>query len=176
VRKELGVRTIFNVLGPLTNPAGAKRQLMGVFSDELTEPIAHVLVNLGAERVMVVHAADGLDEISTTSETRISQFENGRVTTKTIKPEDFGIARAPMDDLLADSPAASAEVIRSVLAGQSSPARDIVLLNAAAGLFVAGKTDDMPSGLESAAESIDSGAAAEALDKLITFSSEDLFA
>ncbi|MCP4376286.1 MAG: anthranilate phosphoribosyltransferase, partial [bacterium] len=170
VRKELGVRTIFNVLGPLTNPAGAKRQLMGVFSDALTEPIANVLVNLGAERVMVVHAADGLDEISTTSQTRISQFDGGQVTTKTIEPEDFGITRATMDDLLVGSPEASAEMIRSVLSGQKTPARDIVLINAAAGLFVAGKTDDMHSGLEAAAASIDSGAASEALDKLIAFS------
>jgi anthranilate phosphoribosyltransferase len=172
VRRELGVRTIFNVLGPLTNPAGAKRQLMGVFSDELTEPIANVLANLGAERVMVVHAADGLDEISTTSETRISQFDGGVVTTMTIKPEDFGIQRAAMSDLLADSPEASAETIRSVLSGQSGPARDIVLLNAAAGLFVAGTSDDMQSGLEAAKVSIDSGAAADALDKLIKVSSE----
>jgi anthranilate phosphoribosyltransferase len=173
VRKELGVRTIFNVLGPLTNPAGAKRQLMGVFSDALTEPIANVLVNLGAERVMVVHAADGLDEISTTSQTRISQFDGDQVTTKTIEPEDFGITRATMDDLLVDSPEASAEVIRSVLSGQSGPPRDIVLLNAAAGLFVSGTANDMQSGLEAAAASIDSGAASEALDKLIAFSTED---
>jgi len=172
VRRELGVRTIFNVLGPLTNPAGAKRQLMGVFSDALTEPIANVLANLGAERVMVVHAADGLDEISITSKTRISQFDNGQVTTTTIKPEDFGIARAAMDDLLVDSPEASAGVIRSILTGQTGPARDIVLLNAAAGLFVAGKADDIQAGLEQAATSIDSGAAAEALDKLIKVSGE----
>ena len=173
VRKELGIRTIFNVLGPLTNPAGARRQLMGVFSDALTEPVARVLGNLGAERVMVVHAADGLDEISTTSETQVSLFDGGEVSTKVITPEDFGIERAAMDDLLVDSPEASADVIRAVLSGQSGPARDIVLLNAAAGLFVAGKADDMQSGLEKAAESIDSGAAAEALDKLIAFSSEE---
>ncbi|MDP6635265.1 MAG: anthranilate phosphoribosyltransferase [Phycisphaerae bacterium] len=173
VRRELGVRTIFNVLGPLTNPAGAKRQLMGVFSDALTEPIANVLGNLGAQRVMVVHAADGLDEISTTSETRISQFDDGQVTTRTVKPEDFGIQRAVMDDLLVDSPQASADVIRGVLSGQSGPARDIVLLNAAAGLFVAGTTDDMQSGLAQAAESVDSGSAAEALDKLIAASLQD---
>ena len=172
VRRELGVRTIFNVLGPLTNPAGAKRQLMGVFSSELTEPIANVLANLGAERVMVVHAADGLDEISTTSETRISQLDDGKVTTTSIKPEDFGIQRAVMSDLLADSPEASAETIRSVLGGQSGPARDIVLLNVAAGLFVAGATDDMHSGLDVAKVSIDSGSAAAALDKLIKVSSE----
>ena len=172
VRRELGVRTIFNVLGPLTNPAGAKRQLMGVFSDALTEPIANVLANLGAKRVMVVHAADGLDEISTTSETRVSQFDGEQVTTRTVTPEEFGVARANMDDLLVDSPEASAEVIRSVLDGQRGPARDIVLLNAAAGLFVAGKTDDMQAGLEAAAESVDSGAAADALAKLIAASAE----
>jgi len=173
VRRDLGVRTIFNVLGPLTNPAGAKRQLMGVFSDKLTEPIASVLANLGAERVMVVHAEDGLDEISTTSQTRVSQFDNGQLTTRTIKPEDFGIHRAAMEDLLVDSPEASAEIIRAVLAGQGGPARDIVLLNAAAGLFVAGKADDMQSGLKQAAQSVDSGAAARALDKLIEVSSEE---
>ncbi|MDP6045304.1 MAG: anthranilate phosphoribosyltransferase [Phycisphaerae bacterium] len=172
IRRELGVRTIFNVLGPLTNPAGAKRQLMGVFSDALTEPIANVLANLGAERVMVVHAADGLDEISTTSETRISQFDGEKVTTKTITPEEFGVARANMDDLLIDSPEASADVIRTILGGQSGPARDIVLLNAAAGLFVAGKADDMQAGLAMAAESIDSGAAAGALEKLIAATAE----
>jgi len=172
VRRELGVRTIFNVLGPLTNPAGAKRQLMGVFSRELTEPIANVLANLGAERVMVVHAADGLDEISTTSETQISQFDGDKVTTRTVSPEDFGIARASMDDLLADSPQASADVIRGVLGGQSGPARDIVLLNAAAGLFVAGKADDISAGLAIAAESADSGAAAGALAKLIETTSQ----
>jgi len=172
VRRELGVRTIFNVLGPLTNPAGAKRQLMGVFSDELTDPIANVLANLGAERVMVVHAADGLDEISITSETRISQFDGDQVTTKTITPEEFGIARASIEDLLVDSPAESAGVIRGVLGGQVGPARDIVLLNAAAGLFVAGKADDMQAGLTMAAESIDSGAAAGALDKLIVAAAE----
>ncbi len=172
IRRELGVRTIFNVLGPLTNPAGAKRQLMGVFSDALTEPIANELANLGAERVMVVHAADGLDEISTTSETRISQFDGEKVTTKTITPEEFGVARANMDDLLIDSPEASADVIRTILGGQSGPARDIVLLNAAAGLFVAGKADDMQAGLAMAAESIDSGAAAGALEKLIAATAE----
>jgi anthranilate phosphoribosyltransferase len=172
VRGELGVRTIFNVLGPLTNPAGAKRQLMGVFSDSLTEPIANVLANLGAQRVMVVHAADGLDEISITSETRISQFDGDQVTTSTITPEQFGFARASMDDLLVDSPQASADVIRAVLGGAAGPARDIVLLNAAAGLFVAGKADDMQAGLVLAAESIDSGAAAGALEKLIAATAE----
>ncbi len=172
VRRELGVRTIFNVLGPLTNPAGAKRQLMGVFSDSLTEPIANVLANLGAQRVMVVHAADGLDEISITSETRISQFDGDQVTTSTITPEQFGMARASIDDLLVDSPQASADVIRAVLGGAAGPARDIVLLNAAAGLFVAGKADDMQAGLTLAAESIDSGAAAGALEKLITATAE----
>ncbi len=138
----------------------------------LAEPIANVLANLGAERVMVVHAVDGLDEISTTSETRVSQFDGGQVTTTTITPEEFGIARASMGDLLVDSPEASAEVIRGVLAGQGGPARDIVLLNAAAGLFVAEKADDMKAGLTMAAESVDSGAAAGALEKLIAATAE----
>jgi len=169
-RKQLAVRTIFNVLGPLTNPAGARRQVMGVYDAALTEPIARVLGQLGAVAAMVVHADDGLDEISTTSETQVSEFANGQVATRKVTPEDFGLARAAMDDLLIDSAEASAEVIRGVLAGQGGPARDIVLLNAAAALAVAGRADDIAAGLGQAAESIDSGAAAAALDKLVAVS------
>ena len=170
VRKQLAVRTIFNVLGPLTNPAGARRQLMGVYDAALTEPIASVLGQLGAVRAMVVHADDGLDEISTTSETQVSEFADGQVTTRKIKPEDFGLARAAMADLLIDSAEASAEVIRGVLAGQAGAPRDIVLLNAAAALAIAGLADDMAAGIPQAAESIDSGAAAAALEKLVAIS------
>jgi len=171
VRKALGVRTVFNVLGPLTNPAGAKRQIMGVFDTALTEKIARVLGLLGAEHALVVHAADGLDEISITCETQISQFKDGQVTTQTIRPEDFGVPGGPMGDLLVESPAASAEMIRGVLGGKAGPPRNIVLLNAAAGLIVAGIAPDMTSGVEQAAKSIDSGAAAEALEKLVLISS-----
>lgn len=170
VRKALGVRTIFNVLGPLTNPAGAKRQVVGVFDAALTETIAEVLGALGAENAMVLHAEDGLDELSTTAETRISQFRDGQVTTRAVAPEDFGIARAKMDDLLVESPEQSAEVIRRVVDGDGGAARDIVLLNAAAGLAVAGRVGDIAAGIPVAAESIDSGAAKKALEMLVAAS------
>jgi len=171
VRKALGVRTIFNVLGPLTNPAGAKRQVMGVFDGALTETIARVLGLLGAEHALVVHGEDGLDEMTITSKTQISQFKDGEVTTQTVRPEDFGIPGSPMSDLLVDSPAESAEVIRGVLGGKTGPARRIVLLNAAAGLIVAGRAEDIISGARLAAEAIDTGAAAKALEKLVLISS-----
>ena len=170
VRKALGIRTIFNVLGPLTNPAGARRQLMGIFDGRLTEPIAKVLGALGAERVMVVHADDGLDEISITAETKISELKDGRVATRTVRPEDFDVPRAKMEDLLADSPERSAEVIRAVLSGAPGPARDIVLVNAAAALVVAGRAETIADGMPPAREAVDSGAAAVALDKLIATS------
>jgi len=170
VRKALGVRTVFNVLGPLTNPAGAKRQVMGVFDADLTETIARVLGALGSENAMVLHAEDGLDEISTTAATKISQFRNGRVTTRIVAPEDFGIARANMDDLLVESPAQSAEAIRRILGGDCGAARDIVLLNVAAGLSVAGRVEDTAAGIPVAAESIDSGAAKKALEMLVAAS------
>jgi len=170
VRKALGVRTIFNLLGPLTNPAGAKRQLMGVFDADLTETIAAVLGALGSEHAMVVHAADGLDEISCTCETKVSQWRAGRVSTRTIAPEDFGMKRSSMSDLLVASPEESAAAIGNVLAGKRGPARDIVLLNAGAAFVVADRAADMPEGIVMAAESIDSGTATEALAKLIAVS------
>ena len=177
VRKALAVRTIFNVLGPLTNPAGATRQVLGVFSADLTETIAHVLASLGAVRAIVVHAEDGLDELSITSPTKISELKNGQTKSRVIQPEDFGLPRSRMEDLLVESPEQSAERVRGVLAGQGTDgkgpagaARNIVLLNAAAALAVADKTADIPAGLALAAESIDSGAAAAALDRLVTIS------
>ncbi|MHC4984546.1 MAG: anthranilate phosphoribosyltransferase [Planctomycetota bacterium] len=171
VRKALGVRTIFNVLGPLTNPAGAKRQVMGVFDAALTETIANVHASLGSERAMILHADDGLDEISTTSPTKISELKDGKVTTRTVQPEDVGLARAKMDDLLVTSSDESAEIIRGVLSGKGKPAaRDIVLINAAAALTVADKADDLAGGLTIAAESVDSGAAEGALAKLVEIS------
>jgi len=170
VRKALAVQTIFNVLGPLTNPAGARRQVIGVFDGELTETIASVLGALGAERAMVVHAEDGLDELSTISPTKVSELIDGAVTTRTVQPEDFGLARARMEDIAVTSVSESAEIIRAVLSGGSGPARDIVLLNAAAALVVAGKADDVPAGLAAAAEAIDSGAAAASLERLVQVS------
>ncbi|HHH76629.1 MAG TPA: anthranilate phosphoribosyltransferase [Phycisphaerae bacterium] len=170
VRKQLGVRTIFNVLGPLTNPAGAKRQIMGVYDESLTETIANVLGKLGSQRAMVVHADDGLDELSITSPTKISELKNGLVTTYRVNCEDFSLTPASLDDLLVDSPEQSAQIIRTVLAGLPGPARDIVILNAGAALAVAGKAEDIAAGVTKAAESIDSGAAKNALEKLIEIS------
>ena len=165
VRKALGVRTIFNLLGPLTNPAGARRQLMGVFDGAYTE-------SLGSVRAMVVHAEDGLDELSTTAPTKVSEFRDGAVATATIRPEEFGIARGRLDDLLVTSAKESADVIRGVLSGSRGPARDIVVLNAAAALAVADRAATIPDGLAAAQASIDSGAAAGALEKLIRISNE----
>jgi anthranilate phosphoribosyltransferase len=170
VRKALGVRTIFNVLGPLTNPAGTKRQVMGVFDGKLTETLANVLGALGAVRAMVVHAEDGLDELSTISPTKISELENGKVTTRTVKPKDFGLNAATLEDISIGSAEESAAAIRSVLAGDPGPKRDIVLLNAAAALAVADKAPDIASGIPIAREAIDSGAAGEALEKLVQIS------
>ena len=170
VRKSLAVRTIFNVLGPLTNPGGARRQLMGVFDAALVETIAEVLAALGAERVMVVHAEDGLDEISTSSPTHLAELIDGKITTRTVKPEDFGLARARLDDLAVASAEDSAERIRALLAGKAGPDRDVVLLNAAAALAVAAKAETIADALPLAEKSIDSGAAAAALEKLVAIS------
>ena len=170
VRKSLGVRTLFNVLGPLTNPAGAKRQVMGVFDAALTEPIATVLGLLGARRALVVHADDGLDELATTSPTRISEWKAGRVTTRTVQPEEFGLPRAKLADLLIDSPEASAAMVLEVLAGRPGPARDIVVLNAAAALTVAELAETLDAAIALAERSINTGAANAALAKLVEVS------
>ena len=172
VRKALGVRTIFNLLGPLTNPAGARRQLMGVFDGAYTEIIAEVLGALGSLRAMVVHAEDGLDELSTTTPTKVSEFRGGAVATTTIRPEEFDLPRGKLQDLLVTSAKESADVIRGVLSGARGPARDIVVLNAAAALAVADRAATIRDGLAAAQASIDSGAAAGALEKLIRISNE----
>ncbi|MHC4983804.1 MAG: anthranilate phosphoribosyltransferase [Planctomycetota bacterium] len=173
VRKQLGVRTIFNVLGPLTNPAGAKRQVMGVFDGALTETIAKVLGALGAVRAMVVHAEDGLDEISTTGITRISELKDEKVTTRAIQPEDFDLPRTSLEELMVESAEHSAEVIRRVLEGEKGPARDIVVLNAAAALAVADKANTIRDAMPLAEEAINSGAATQALEKLIEISNSE---
>ncbi|MCY2927162.1 MAG: anthranilate phosphoribosyltransferase [Planctomycetota bacterium] len=170
VRKALGVRTIFNLLGPLTNPAAARRQVMGVYEAGLTATVAEVLGALGAVHAMVVHAEDGLDELSTTSATTISHWRRGRVIVETATPEDFALPRARLEDLLVNSAAESAEVIRGVLAGARGAARDIVLLNAAAALTVADVAPTIVAALPMAAESVDSGAAAKALATLVEVS------
>lgn len=170
VRKALGVRTIFNVLGPLTNPAGAKRQLMGVFDAGLTETIARVLGRLGSEHALVVHADDGLDEVSCTGATQAAEWVRGEVVPRTIVPEDVGLQSWPLEELLVESPAESAARVAAVLDGEAGACRDIVLLNAGAALLVADAVKDLETGVARAAESIDGGAAAGALARLIEIS------
>jgi anthranilate phosphoribosyltransferase len=169
-RRELGVRTAFNLLGPLTNPAGARRQLVGVPRPELTELVARSLSMLGAERAWVVHGADGLDEISTTGYTKVSECRDGAVNTFYIHPADVGLTKAPPDALRGGDAVQNAAIARAVLGGEHGPARDIVLLNAAAALLVSGSEQTIAAGLARAADAIDSGRAASVLERLISVS------
>jgi len=169
-RRELAVRTVFNILGPLTNPAGARRQLLGVFSDELVETLAGVLRELGARRAMVVHSADGMDELSVCGETLVAELDDGRIETRRVAPEDFDIERSPVEPLLVGGPEESAELIRTVLDGAPGPARDIVLLNAGAAIYVGGSVGSPADGIGVAAESVDSGKARETLAKFARMS------
>ena len=170
VRAELGIRTIFNLLGPISNPAGVKRQVVGVFSWQWVEPIAHVLKNLGAEHVWVVHGHDGLDELTTTGSTDVAELKDGAIRLFEITPADVGLAPAKLSDLKGGDAAYNAEAIRSVLAGEAGPYRDIVLLNTAAALVVGGKAQTLQDGVALAAQAIDSGAAAKALERLVAVS------
>jgi anthranilate phosphoribosyltransferase len=172
VRRELKVRTAFNLLGPLTNPAGSKRQLVGVPHSELTELIARSLLLLGSERAWVVHGADGIDEMSTTGHTKVSECRNGAVSTFYVHPADFGIPKAERKDLQGGDAAANAAILRDVLAGAKSPRRDVVLLNAGASLFVGGKAASVRDGIEQAAHAIDSGAARRKLEAMIQASKD----
>jgi anthranilate phosphoribosyltransferase len=165
-RKELGVRTAFNLLGPLTNPAGASRQLVGVPRPELTELVARSLALLGTERAWVVHGADGLDEISTTGYTKISECRDGEVNTFYLHPSDIGIGKASAEALRGGDAARNAEMAKSVLAGEAGAPREIVLLNAAAALLIAGRVTRLPDGVVMAAEALDSGRAAATLAEL----------
>ncbi|HEX5446595.1 MAG TPA: anthranilate phosphoribosyltransferase [Pirellulales bacterium] len=167
VRQRLGVPTIFNLLGPLTNPAGAEYQLLGVGRDDLRPRLAAALARLGVRRALVVHGSDGLGEITLTSETRVTEVRDGELRESIFSPEDFGLARASLDAVRVDGPAASAAIIRQVLRGQTGPARDIVLLNAAAALWLAGKANTLPGGSQLAAEAVDSGAALQLLMRLV---------
>jgi len=167
VRGEMGVRTIFNLLGPLSNPAGAKKELMGVFSKAWVEPLAHVLGRLGAERAWVVHGADGLDEVTTTAETYVASWDGGKVETFTITPEDAGLPRATPEDLKGGTPEQNADKIRALLDGEAGAYRDIVVFNAAAALVVAGTSPDLKAGAALAAEAIDSGATKATLTKMV---------
>jgi anthranilate phosphoribosyltransferase len=174
VRREMGIRTVFNILGPLTNPAGAQTQVMGVFDVDLTEKLAHVLKNLGSERVMVVHGLDGLDEISTLGETQISELEGGEVKTYTVKPEDFAIERTTPESIAGKDVAENVRMMLQVLRGGKGPRRDVVLLNAAAAMVVGGKAEDLKEGITIAAESIDSGRAFEKVVQLVEATGGDL--
>lgn len=166
-RKQIGVRTIFNILGPLTNPAGASAQVLGVYSAELTDKLAEVLGRLGSKRAFVVHGMDFTDEISITGLTRISELKNGKVETYVVEPEDFGVTRASIEDVQGGRNAEeNAAIILDILKGEKSPRRDIVLINAAAALVAAGVTADFKEGIAKAARSIDSGAALKKLELL----------
>ncbi len=170
-RRELRLRTIFNLLGPLTNPARASAQVVGVYSLDLVEKVAEALSMLGAHRALVVHGLDGLDEITITGPTRIAEVRDGNVRTYEVTPEEFGIKRARLEDISGGDAEANAAIIREILAGKKSPRRDVVLLNAAAALVAAGKAEHLGEALPLAAQSIDSGAAAAKLDALVRFTS-----
>jgi len=169
-RREVGFRTVFNLLGPLTNPAGANAQIIGVASAALTEPLARVLAELGTIRAFVVHGADGLDEISSTGDSVVSEVREGMVRSFTVRPEDFGIPRASIADLRGGDREQNAEIIRGLLAGQPGPRRDIVLMNAAAALVAGLRAHDLKEGVALAARSIDSGEARSCLERLAALS------
>lgn len=165
-RKELGIRTVFNILGPLTNPAGAERQVMGVFSDALTEPLAHVLGNLGIKHAFVVHGEDGLDEMTNTDRTRVSEVKNGDVKTYFITPETLGLERAGKDDLRGGDAQDNVGITLGILKGEMGPKRDIVLINAAGALVVGDRAANFNEGIEMASTAIDSGAALKKLEEV----------
>ena len=167
VRVALGTRTIFNLLGPLSNPAGAKRQLIGVFDRKWARPMAEVLGKLGSEKVWVVHGDDGMDELTTTGPSQVAELKDGHVTTFEVTPEDAGLARATLDDLKGGDPETNAAAIRELLDGKPGPYRDIVLLNAAGALIVADKAGDLKSGVALAAEAVDGGRGRAVLEQLI---------
>lgn len=170
IRKELGFRTVFNILGPLTNPAKPSMQLLGVYDEYLVEPLAQVLINLGVKRGMVVYGMDKLDEISLSSPTRICEIKDGWYRTFTIRPEDFGLKTCNKDELVGGTPEENAAITRAILSGEKGPKRDAVLLNAGAALYIGGKAESMEKGIELAAKLIDTGAVTEVLDKFIDVS------
>jgi anthranilate phosphoribosyltransferase len=172
-RVELGTRTIFNLLGPISNPAGTRRQLVGVFDGRWVEPLAHVLGRLGAERAWVVHGLDGLDELTTTGPSRVASLENGKVEVFEITPEEAGIARARAEDLKGGVAEVNAAALRGVLDGKKGAYRDIVVLNAAAALIVAGRAASLKEGAAIATDVIASGRARAALDKLVAITNPE---
>lgn len=171
-RREIGIRTIFNILGPLTNPAGAHSQVLGVYDAKLTEPLSRVLQNLGSTHVFVVHGADGLDEITLTGKTFISELKYGEIENYEILPEDFGLERCKKEELLGGDSETNAHITLDILKGKNGPHRDIVLLNAGAAIVAGGKAKDLREGLKAASESIDSGRAIKKLDGLRKLTNE----
>lgn len=171
-RRETRLRTVFNLLGPLTNPAGASVQVIGVYELELVEKVAEALSMLGTHRAFVVHGLDGLDEITISGPTRIGEVREGSVHTYEVDPEEFGFQRAPLESLSGGDAAENARIVREILGGEKSPRRDVVLMNAAAALVAAGKASHMKDGVALAANSIDSGAASQKLDALVRFTNE----
>ena len=169
-RRELATRTVFNILGPLTNPAGAKRQLIGVFDGALTEALAGVLRELGSDQALVVHGSDGLDEITLTGPTQVTELRDGQISTRQIHPGDFGLQTVSAEALKGGDADYNARILRGVLEGEEGPQRDVVLLNAAAAMVVGGLAEDITAGLEVARASIDSGKARQALDRLVEIS------
>ena len=170
IRKELGFRTVFNILGPLTNPGSPAMQLLGVYDEYLVEPLAQVLVSLGVKRGMVVYGMDKLDEISMSAPTKVCEIKDGWFRTTVISPEDFGFERCTKEDLKGGTPEENTKIVRDILGGQKGNKRNAVLMNAGASLYIGGKADSMKEGIELAAEIIDSGKALETLDKLIEVS------
>lgn len=171
-RKELGVRTLFNLLGPLTNPANAQRQVLGVFDDCWLQPLAQVLRSLGTEHALVVHAEDGLDEISISGATNICELNNGEINSYQVGPGDFGLQCSPISAIQVDNVDDSAAMINSILEGAQSAAADIVCLNAGAAIYVAGKSDSLKTGVKLASENLASGSARDMLEKLIAFTNK----
>lgn len=168
-RRELGMRTIFNLLGPLTNPAGAQNQIIGVFSDQWVRPVAEVLKRLGSEHVLVVHAADGLDEISIATETRVAELRDGEISEYTLTPEQFGIERQSLDSLVVSDAASSLALITEALGAEESPAQDMLALNAGAAIYAAGLASAIGDGVAMAQDAISSGMAREKLKELVSF-------
>ncbi len=174
IRQTLGLRTIFNILGPLTNPADAKYQVLGVFDEKWLGPMARVLQRLGTQKSWIVHGHDGLDEITITDKTTVVEVTPDNIKTFEIDPNEYGISKAELDDLKGGSPKENADAIIQLLNGKKSAFRDIVVLNAAAGLYVSGKVEDIETGIANASEAIDSGKAKNALEALITHSNSEI--
>lgn len=173
VRRELGIKTLFNILGPLTNPAGAKRQVLGVFNDNLVGTLAHVLKQLGSQHVLIVHGKDGLDEITITGETDIGELKSGRVEIYTIRPEDFKLTTSPIEAIQVTDSEHAKIMLLSVLQNVAGPARDIVLLNAGAAIYTAGIANTLEQGIKTAQQTIESGAALKKLHELVEFTQKN---